>query len=212
MAMRTPSFFLLLLVLATCTAAVATNKPLMPAVSAPGPSSSTAASFLRASCAPAHQPETCYNMLLPYADSFHGSLARVARTSASLAIDRQQALTDEIARLKLRGTGAGSRADITLGSCFDTVSNSGSYPNVTLGRLDDLVAGVKSKKQFDWEKLLAQDWLYSSVSAMYECVDWIHDAGEAAMSSPVLKKVIAGCTTAVPYMEIAVDLTNSLKF
>lgn len=152
MAMRAPCFFLVLLVLATCTAAVARQKSPMFAVSAPGPSSSPAASFLRAACAPAQQPETCYNMLLPYADSFHGSLARVARTGAAIAIDRQHALTDEIARLKNRGTGAGSRADMTLADCLDTVSDSASDANVTLGRLDDLVAGVKSKKDFDWEK------------------------------------------------------------
>lgn len=101
---------------------------------------------------------------------------------------------------------------MTLAGCLDTVSTSATEANVTLGRLDDLVAGVKSKKDCDWEKFLAQDWLSASESALTECVDWIHDAGEAAMSSPVLKEVITGCTTVAPCMVFAIDLTNSLKF
>ncbi|TVU45993.1 hypothetical protein EJB05_05504, partial [Eragrostis curvula] len=186
MAMATSCFFqLLILVLVACTAAVATNQS--PMAPAPGPSYSAAASFLHACCAAVDHADACYNLLLPYADSFHGSLARVARTSAGLAITRQQGLTDEIGRLNQSGTGAGRMADMVLADCFNTVSTEAQGANETLAHLDHLVAGVKSQKDFASEKLFAQDWLYSSASSMSECIDWIHD--DPARSSPVLKEV-----------------------
>jgi len=59
---------------------------------------------------------------------------------------------------------------------------------------------------------MAQDWLQSSGSGMMQCVDWFHDAGEAAVSSPVGKEVIVGCTTVSSYMDIAFMLVNAIKF
>jgi hypothetical protein len=145
---------------------------------APAPRSSAAASFLRASCASALQLEdACYSLLLPYADSFHGSIARIARTSATLAVERQHNLTDELARLKLHGTGAGRIADMGLSSCSYTVATSYNDANVTLGLLDDLVAGIKSKEDFEWKRSLVQSWLDSSGSVMGQCVDWNSHCG-----------------------------------
>ncbi|TVU46009.1 hypothetical protein EJB05_05522, partial [Eragrostis curvula] len=211
--MATSCFLQLILVLATCTAAAATNNSPMAAAPAPGPSSSAALSFLQASCAlTLERAADCYNLLLPYADSFHGSLARVARTSGVLAAARQHDFTKQLARLKLRGTGAGNVADQTLDGCLDTISSDDTGANVTLGRLDRLVAGIKNKKEFESERSLAQDWLYSSGSEMLQCVDWIHFAGDAALASPVLKEVIAGCNTIAGYLGIASELTIAIKF
>ncbi|TVU46007.1 hypothetical protein EJB05_05520, partial [Eragrostis curvula] len=208
--MATSSFFQLLLVLATCSAAVATNESPMPPKPAPGPSSSAATSFLHACCAPVRHADACYNLLLPYADSFHGSLARVTRTSAGLAITRQHGLTEDLARLKQHGTGAGRMADMVLADCFNTVATAEVFANETLGQLDDLVAGVKSKKDLETEKFFAQVWIGSAASSMSDCMDWVHD--DPAMSSPVLKEVTTLCASAKPYMDIALDLIDAIKF
>ncbi|TVU46006.1 hypothetical protein EJB05_05519, partial [Eragrostis curvula] len=210
--MASSCFLLPLLVLATSTAAVATMESQMARAPAPGPSSSAAVSFLHASCAAVEPADTCYNLLLPYADSFHGSLARVARTSAGLAAGQQHALSDELARLKLRGTGAGRVPDMILADCFNLVQSSDMFANETLGRLDNLVAGMKSKKDFESQKFLAQDWLSASGSGLVDCLDWFHGAGDTAASSPVVKEVMAGCTSVFPYMEVALGLTNNIQF
>jgi hypothetical protein len=145
-------------------------------------------------------------------DTFHGNLARVARAASTFAGARQHDLADDLARLKLRGTGAGRVADMTLGDCYDTVSGSNMFANETLGHIDNLVVQVGSKKDMDSEQILAREWLESSDSGMMQCIDWFHDAGEAAVSSPVGKEVIVGCTTVSSYMDIAFMLVNAIKF
>ena len=211
MAMETISLQLFILVIATAVIATQSSSLTSPAP-APSPASSSAISFLRASCAVTDVPDACYNLLLPYADTFHGNLARVARAASAFAGARQRDFADELARLKLRGTGAGRVADMTLGDCYDTVSGDNMFANETLGHIDNLVAHVGSKKDFDFQRIMAQDWLQSSGSGMMQCVDWFHDAGEAAVSSPVGKEVIVGCTTVSSYMDIAFMLVNAIKF
>lgn len=158
--------------------------------------------------------DACYKTLLPYAGSFSGSIiARVARAATAVVAARQHGFADELARLKLRGTGAGPRADETLASCYEEVaSNDMDDANETLGRLDRLVAGVTSKDEFDWESSLVVLWLGSTLGVMEDCTDWLNDAGKAAASSPVVKEVIAGCAALSPYIRIALHLAHAIKF
>nr|TKV92349.1 LOW QUALITY PROTEIN: hypothetical protein SEVIR_9G158500v2 [Setaria viridis] len=156
--------------------------------------------------------DACYKTLLPYAGSFNGSIARVARAATAVVAARQHGFADELARLKLRGTGAGPRADMTLASCYEEVaSNDMDDGNETLGRLDRLVAG-RSKDEFDWESSLVVLWLGSTLGVMEDCTDWLNDAGKAAASSPVVKEVIAGCAALSPYIRIALHLAHAIKF
>ena len=101
---------------------------------------------------------------------------------------------------------------MTLGDCYDTVSGSNMFANETLGHIDNPVAHVGSEKDFDSQRMLAQGLLQSAGSGMMQCIDWFHDAGEAAVSSPVGKEVIDGCTTVSSYMNIALMLVNAIKF
>ncbi|CAL4934882.1 unnamed protein product [Urochloa decumbens] len=206
MAMATISLQLFFL-LAGTAAVVATSRSPM----APAPSSS-AISFLRASCAATDAPDVCYNLLLPYADTFHGNLARVARAASAIAEARQHDFADELARLKLRGTGAGKVADMALTDCSNEVSTSNMFENEILGHIDNLIAHQGSQKDFDSHQFFAKDLLYSAESGMMQCVDWFHSAGEAAVSSPAGKVVIAGCTTVSGYVDIALMLVNAIKF
>ncbi|TVU45999.1 hypothetical protein EJB05_05511, partial [Eragrostis curvula] len=203
--MAASCFLLSLLVLATSIAAVATMESHMAPAPEPGPSSSAAMTAVEAA-------DACYNLLLPYVDSFHGSLARVARISAGLAAGQLHALSDELARLNLSGTGAGRIPDMALADCFNTVEGSDMFANETLGQLDNLVAGMKSKKDFELQRFLVQNRLSSSESILVDCTDGFHDAGDAAVSSPVVKEAIAGCTTVRRYIEITLDLTNNIQF
>ncbi|TVU46001.1 hypothetical protein EJB05_05513, partial [Eragrostis curvula] len=125
-------------------AAAPNNSPMAPAP-APGPSSSAAASFLHACCASVQRSDACYRLLLPYADSFRGSLARVARTSAGLASARQHAFSDDLARLKQHGTGAGAMADMALVSGGAT-GWTGTRPPTELDRL----GFDQSSKAIEW--------------------------------------------------------------
>ncbi|OEL13088.1 hypothetical protein BAE44_0025892 [Dichanthelium oligosanthes] len=205
---------LLQLLVATCTAVVATNEESTtshhtPALSPPSPA---AASFLRSSCAAVDLWDACYRILLPYAGSFHGSIARVARAATAIAAARRHGFADELARLKLRAPRAGRMANMTLASCAETVAGSDMDANTTLGYLDNLVAGVRSKRAFEWEHSLAMNWLGSAFTGMWQCTDWIYGAGEGVAALPAMKEVIAGCTTVSPYMHIALDLTYAVKF
>jgi hypothetical protein len=211
----------LLLLAATCTAVVATNEE--PATSYADararspPPSAAAARFLRASCArvdlPDALPDTCYKTLLPLAGSFSGSIARVARAATAVVAARQHGFASELTRLKLRGTGAGPRADMTLASCYEEVaSNDMDNTNVTLGRLDRLVAGVRSKDEFDWESSLVVMWLVSTLGIIEDCTDWLNDVGKAAASSPTVKEAIAGCAALSPYIRIALHLAHAIQF
>uniref|UniRef100_K4AJA1 Uncharacterized protein n=2 Tax=Setaria italica TaxID=4555 RepID=K4AJA1_SETIT len=194
--------------------AVATSRsPMAPAPApAPAPSSPAATSFLPASCAATNALDACYNLLLPYVDTFHGNLARVARAAAAIAGARQRDFAGELGRLKLRGTGAGKVADMTLADCFNEVSTSNLFANETLGHIDNLVGRLGSREDFDSQRVLAQELLYSTESGLMQCVDWFHGAGEADVSSPVGKEVIDGCTTVSAYVDIALMLVNAIKF
>ncbi|CAL4934879.1 unnamed protein product [Urochloa decumbens] len=207
MAMATISLQLFFL-LAGTAAVVATSRSPM----APAPSSS-AISFLRASCAATNDAaDFCYNLLLPYADTFNGSLARVARAASAIAEARQHDFADELARLKLRGAGAGKLADMALTDCSNEVSTSDMFSNEILGHIDNLIAHQGSQKDFDSQKISAVEFMTSAESGLTQCVDWFHGAGEAAVSSPVGKEVIDGCTTLSPYLHISHMLVDAVKF
>ncbi|CAL4918045.1 unnamed protein product [Urochloa decumbens] len=211
MAMATISLQLFFL-LAGTSAVVATSRSPMAPAQAPEPSSS-AISFLRASCAATNDAaDFCYNLLLPYADTFNGSLARVARAASAIAEARQHDFTEELARLKLRGTGAGKVADMALTDCSNEVSTSDMFSNETLGHIDNLIAHQGSQKDFDSQKITAVEFMTSAESGLTQCVDWFHSAGEAAVSSPVGKEVIDGCTTLSPYLQISYMLVDAVKF
>lgn len=137
---------------------------------APAPSSS-ATGFLRSSCTATKAPDVCYNLLLPYVDTFHGNLARVARTASTIAGTRQHDLADELARLKLRGTGAGKVADMTLSDCSNEAARGNMFANETLGHIDNLIAHTGSKKDFESELFWAKDLLDSAHSGLLQCVD-----------------------------------------
>ncbi|CAN6282158.1 unnamed protein product [Urochloa humidicola] len=208
MAMAAISLQIFILVAGTAGVVATSRSPMNPA---PAPSSS-AISFLRASCAATDAPDTCYNLLLPYADTFHGNLARVARAASAIAEARQHDFGDELDRLKLRGTGAGKVADMTLADCSNEVSTSNMFSNEILGHIDNLIARNGTQKDFDSHKIWAVDYLTSAESGLTQCVDWFHGAGEAAVSSPVGKQVIDGCTTLSPYLHISHMLVNAVKF
>nr|XP_034570511.1 uncharacterized protein LOC117835251 [Setaria viridis] len=140
--------------------------------------------------------DACYKTLLPYAGSFNGSIARVARAATAVVAARQHGFADELARLKLRGTGAGPRADMTLASCYEEACR----------------RRERSKDEFDWESSLVVLWLGSTLGVMEDCTDWLNDAGKAAASSPVVKEVIAGCAALSPYIRIALHLAHAIKF
>ncbi|KAL6851671.1 hypothetical protein ACP4OV_020235 [Aristida adscensionis] len=203
------AYFFQLLVLTTVASATARNISPQAPTPAPSPSSTAVASFLRASCANTGIPETCYSILLPYADSFHGSLARVARAGAGAAVARQRGLMDEFARLMLRGTGAGRAADMTLADCYNGQETSDRGAKEMLSYLDRLVAGVGSK-EFDEQVWWAGQWLSSSDMIM--CVDWFNMLGEAVVSSPVVQEVIVGSNDLYSYMHMGLILTLSIKF
>ncbi|CAN6282159.1 unnamed protein product [Urochloa humidicola] len=207
MAMATISPQIFILLAGTTAAVVATSRSPMD----PAPSSSES-SFLRASCAATDAPDACYNLLLPYAHTFHGNLARVARAASAIAEARQHDFADELARLKLRGTGAGKVADMTLTDCSNEVSTSNMFSNEILGHIDNLIARNGTQKDFDSHRFFAQELLTSAESGMMQCVDWFHAAGDAAVSSPVGKEVIDGCTTVSPFLHIAHMLVNAVKF
>ena len=101
---------------------------------------------------------------------------------------------------------------MTLADCSDEVSGNSMFTNETLGHIDNPVAHVGSEKDFDSQRMLAQGLLQSAGSGMMQCIDWFHDAGEAAVSSPVGKEVIDGCTTVSSYMNIALMLVNAIQF
>lgn len=205
-----PISLLLLVVASTAAAAVATSRsPIM--APAPAPSSS-ATGFLRSSCTATKAPDVCYNLLLPYVDTFHGNLARVGRAASAIAGGRQHDLDNELAGLKLRGTGAGRLADMTLSDCSNEAARGNMFVNETLGHIDNLIARTGGKKDFDSEQFWARDLLDSAHSGLLQCVHWFHDAGEAAASSPVGKEVIAACTTVAGYVDIAFLLVNAIEF
>ncbi|KAL6851673.1 hypothetical protein ACP4OV_020237 [Aristida adscensionis] len=159
-----------------------------------------------------HPRDMLQHGLLPYADSFHGSLARVARAGAGAAVARQRGLMDELARLMLRGTGAGRAADMTLVDCYNGLEAKDHGSNEMLSHLDRLVAGVGSKQEFDEHVRSAGDWLSISQSLTVMCVDWFNILGEAVVSSPVVKEVIDGSNDLVSYMQMGINLTFSIKF
>ena len=130
----------LLLFLVIHSAVVATNSSL---------ASSAAASYVRSTCNATSHPDACYNNLLPYADSFNGTITRVAHTSGDIAVARQHALSDELAHLKLHGTGVGRIADEALVDCSNWIAGDAMFANETQGHLDNLIAGMKSKGDFD---------------------------------------------------------------
>ncbi|TVU46055.1 hypothetical protein EJB05_05573, partial [Eragrostis curvula] len=158
--------YLQLLAVATYATAATTRKSLM----TPAQSSSAEISFLHMSCGATKYPDTCYSVLLPNVTSFHGSLARVARTAATIAVAKQHRFVEDLAHLKLRSTGAGRVADMTLVN----------------------------------DQLLRH--------GVMQCIDWLHAAGEEALSNQTVKEVIAGCNDVSPYMDMALNLVNAIKF
>ncbi|KAK3146679.1 hypothetical protein QOZ80_3BG0270120 [Eleusine coracana subsp. coracana] len=162
------------------------------------------------SCGITRRPDTCYN-LLPNVSSFHGSLARVAREATTIAAAKQHRFGEDLTHLKLQGTGAGRVADMTVVSCYDMVSSSDKCANKTLGHLNNLVSGVKNKRDFT-EKDETINWIGVAGSGMMMCVDWFNAAGEEALSKKTVKKVIASCNDVSTYLEIAIYLVSALKF
>ncbi|GJN23989.1 hypothetical protein PR202_gb11693 [Eleusine coracana subsp. coracana] len=156
------------------------------------------------SCGITRRPDTCYN-LLPNVSSFHGSLARVAREATTIAAAKQHRFGEDLTHLKLQGTGAGRVADMTVVSCYDMVSSSDKCANKTLGHLNNLVSGVKNKRDFT-EKDETINWIGVAGSGMMMCVDWFNAAGEEALSKKTVKKVIASCNDVSTYLEIAIYL------
>ncbi|KAK3149924.1 hypothetical protein QOZ80_3AG0224870 [Eleusine coracana subsp. coracana] len=195
-----------LLVFATYTAVAATTKSPM------SPAQSSDISFLRRSCGITRRPDTCYNLLLPNVSSFHGSLARVAREATTIAAAKQHRFGEDLTHLKLQGTGAGRVADMTVVSCYDMVSSSDKYANKTLGHLNNLVSGVKNKRDFSSEKHEAINWIGVAGSGMMMCEDWFNAAGEEALSKKTVTKVVASCNDVSTYLEIAIYLVTALKF
>ncbi|XP_072146507.1 uncharacterized protein [Setaria viridis] len=140
--------------------------------------------------------DACYKTLLPYAGSFNGSIARVARAATAVVAARQHGFADELARLKLRGgVKRHGRRQRDAGP-----------PRQACRRRE------RSKDEFDWESSLVVLWLGSTLGVMEDCTDWLNDAGKAAASSPVVKEVIAGCAALSPYIRIALHLAHAIKF
>lgn len=207
--------FLVLLVLATftTTTVLATNN--LPPSSAPAlsPASSAAAKeFLRATCTSKSElPELCFDILLPYASSFNGSQGKVARASAAIASERHRGLLDELRGLKPGPGDVGAERRMLvmlLSDCVRDFDATYMFADETLARIDFLVSGRGSEEQRASDKLRANVWLTSAMDSGVSCTDWFNEEGSHGRpaSSPVGKKVIAGCATATQYMSIALEL------
>lgn len=93
---------------------------------------------------------------------------------------------------------------MTLSDCFNAAASGNMFANETLGHIDNLIAHTGSKQDFESQQFWAKDMLGSAESRLMQCVDWFHDAGEAAASSPVGKKVIIGCTSVAACLGISI--------
>lgn len=95
-----------------------------------------------------------------------------------------------------------------LSDCVRDFDATYMFADETLARIDFLVSGRGSEEQRASDKLRANVWLTSAMDSGVSCTDWFNEEGSHGRpaSSPVGKKVIAGCATATQYMSIALEL------
>ncbi|RCV12303.1 hypothetical protein SETIT_2G258200v2 [Setaria italica] len=199
------------LAFAVSTCATANGEPPAPSP-APPPADSR---FLWACCANTTNASICYDSLLPFAGSFHGNRVKVARAAAVIAFGRLRGFYDELRRLQLQpgGTGAGRVADSALGSCATSadVSQGREVDLLAILRRLETAAGRRRGEQAEWDLHDANLYAGSVQSCTMWCVDGFASAGDAALASPVVKKVVAWATNLHLYGDIALDLVASIK-
>lgn len=130
--------------LTTSTCAGSNTKT--PPVVAGKPPSAVAVEFLHARCDTTKYSKDCYDSLLPYADSFHGSHVKVARAATAILVARFRAFLSEIRRVNNTGT------ELMLGNCIPLIGEAINGDKETLASLSRLeAAGNGKQKQRDLE-------------------------------------------------------------
>nr|TKW33886.1 hypothetical protein SEVIR_2G268700v2 [Setaria viridis] len=184
-----PLGLLLAIFLAFAVSARATVKD-PPPLPTPAPADSRFLQACCAACANTTEASVCYDSaLLPGAGSFHGNRVKVARAAAVIAFARLRGFYDELRCLQLqpRGTGAGRVADMALGDCA-------TFADDSLGREGDSLARLRRLETAAGREVYG----FASI-------------GDAALASPVVKKVVAWATDVHLYGGIALDLVASIK-
>ncbi|KAL6601437.1 hypothetical protein ACP70R_044657 [Stipagrostis hirtigluma subsp. patula] len=185
------------------------------ATTAPPPSDAEAdRRFLRECCANTSNAAVCYDSLLPSAGSFHGDHVKVALVAGAGAFARLRGFYHELRRLQRTGTGAGRAADMALESCGTTalmvLETEGNW-RASLERLET-AAGRRRGEKAKSDLFNARFRIGVVGSAATACTDDLESCGEAALASPVGKKVAAIVADVDLYSVIAEELViNGIK-
>lgn len=102
---------------------------------------------------------------------------------------------------------------MSVAYCNGRVSDGDKYADEMLGHFGKLASGmIKNRRDFSSEKHQALRLVSDALSGMTVCVDLLHDAGEKALSTQVVKEVIARCEDVTLHMDIAGYITYATKF